>query len=313
MLIMELMQELESAIQNQSDYVFKTDKITYSSVEVKGERESFVTGYIAVPEIDLENDLMTDTALKSMLRQITESAITLDFEHEAFRDDPSILPVGMIVEAKVDNRGLWVKAKLNKHSPKYKALWGSIKEGFVNAFSVAFKPIKTVTKKIGDVSVRLIEELKLLNVAMTGTPMSPGSRMTGHSMKSVMLKAIEDTKEEKVLINKSLLTKIMEVKDMAEEEVKQEETVEAPVEEVAPEPEAEAEVAPEPETVVEEAPAVQEKALNELKAKFDKLAKENAELKSEVKSIKASEVFKSTVETKPELKAEKVEMLNLIQ
>ena len=315
------MQELESELKSQEDYIFKTDKITYSVVDLKGEKESYITGYIAVPEIDLENDLMTPNALKSMLRQITESTITLDFEHEAFRDNNSILPVAKIVEAKVDNRGLWVKAKLNKHSPKYKALWGSIKEGFVNAFSVAFKPLKTVTKKMGDITVRLIEELKLLNVAITGTPMSPGSQMTGHSMKSVMLKAINDTREEKVLVSKSLVTKLVEEKTMEEEKEKIETTEEPTekVEEVAEEVTEEAKPEEKVEEVVAEveaeapAEAVEQKALEELKAKFDELTEANAKLETEMKSLKETEVFKSTVEVKPELKSEKVSMLSLIQ
>lgn len=311
-------QELIQEMNSQTDYIFNTDSITYASVGLKGNKQSYVTGYISVPEIDLYDDLITPAALKSMLRQITEKTITLDYEHEAWRDDNTILPVGKIVEAKVDERGLWVKAQLNSHSPKYKALWGSVKEGFVNAFSIAFKPLKTVEKSIGDTKVRLIEELELLNVALTSNPVNKGATMTGHSMKSVMLKAINDTKEEKVLVSKSLLTKFMEEKNMEEKKIESTELKdESP--EAAPEAEATPEAEPvkeepvveekteEPaEAPAEEAPEVEVKALADLKAKVEAQAKE-------LKDLKEKSVFKSTLSGKPAVVEEKsIDMLSLV-
>jgi HK97 family phage prohead protease len=167
--------ELKSAIQNQVSYTFTTDQITFSKTELKGEKQAYVTGYISVPDVDLYDDVVTMKAMDSMLKQIQDSVITIDYEHEAWRDDNSLLPVAKIVEAKVDDRGLWVKAILNRHSPKFKALWGSIEDGFINAFSIAFKPLKTVEKTLGGTTVRLIDELKLLNVAFTGAPVNQGS------------------------------------------------------------------------------------------------------------------------------------------
>jgi len=328
---MELAQQVVEQLESQRDYSFNTDKFTYTLISEKGEKQAYVTGYISVPEIDLYNELVTPQALKSMLQQIKSQVITLDYEHEAFRDDNTILPAGKIVEAKVDDRGLWVKCMLNKHSPKFKALWGSIKDGFVNAFSIAFKPLKTVEKAIGDVTVRIIDDLKLLNVALTGCPVNEGAKMTGHSMKSVMLKAIDDTKDEKVLVSKSLLTKLVEEKTMEEEKKVEEtpevveetetveektETVEEPVEETKEEPADEA-VEAEPEAPAEEAKPVEAeveaKALAELKAEVEKLKVDRAELKSDLEDLKKNEVFKSTISEKPELKSEKVEMLDLVK
>jgi len=315
---METIAQLKSEMSNQEAYQFCTDRMTHF-IDLKGDKQAYVTGYISVPEIDLYNDLITPAALKSMLAQIMAKTITLDYEHEAFRDDNTILPVGKIVEAKVDERGLWVKAVLNSHSPKYKALWGSIKGGFINAFSIAFKPLKILKKTIGNATVQLIEDLQLLNVAFTGTPVNGGAVMTGHSMKSVMMKAIEDTKEEKVLVSKSLITKLMEEKSMGEEDI----TPEAPAEEEAKveEPEADAEEEtpveePEaaPEVVEEEVAEVETKAELALKAMVADLTKKVEAQALEMKSLKEQPVFKSTLsDIKPELKAEdKVEMLNLI-
>ena len=316
---METIQLLEKEINSQVDYVFNTDSFTYSSVGLKGDKQSYVTGYISVPEIDLYNDLVTPNALKSMLRQISEKTIVLDYEHEAFRDDNTILPVGKIIEAKVDDRGLWVKAKLNSNSPKYKALWGSIKDGFLNAFSIAFKPLKTVEKSIGDTQVRLIEDLELLNVALTGTPVCAGAKLTGHSMKSIMLKAIEDTKEDKVLVTKKLLTKLMEVKNMGEEEKVESKPVEEVVEEKPAEEPAEEPETPEEPVVEAPAPEAEAKPVEEVKVE-EKTLKVIADLKAlvekqtaEIKSIKESPVFKSTLSEDKPVEAKAIDMLSLVR
>lgn len=293
---------LKDIMENQKEYKFTTDKFDYANVSVKGKKEknAYVTGYISVPEVDIYNDLVTINGLKSMLRQIESSTVTIDFEHEAWRDDNSILPVAKIVEAKVDDRGLWVKAMLNKSSPKYNALWGSIKDGFVNAFSIAFKPLLTVTKDMNGVEVNLIEDLKLLNVAFTGAPVNEGAIMTSFSMKSVMLKAINEHSEEQVVVSKSLLTKLMEEKSMSNENS---DAPIAPVVEPTPEPIVEPTpepvVEPTPEPVVEEKAIQNEKIIAELKSMVEKQAEDNKKLQAEMKSIKEKAVFKSLTPASP--------------
>ena len=305
---MEAIQELQTVLNNQDGYKFTTDTLTFSTAELKGEKQAYVTGYISVPEVDLYNDLVTMKAMNSMLQQIKDSTITIDYEHEAWRDDNSILPVAKIIDAKVDDRGLWVKCKLNKNSPKYKALWGSIKDGFVNAFSIAFQPIKTVEKSIGGTTVRLIEELKLLNVAFTGAPVNEGAKMTEFGMKSVMLKAIAET-EEQVVVSKSLLTKLMEEKSMVEEqkieevveEVKEEKTVEQP------------ETVEAVKEVVAEDPKLTE-LVSELKSMVEAQNKVIEKQSLEMKALEKREVFKSPVSVKPEVKSveKSIDMLSLI-
>ena len=176
-------------------YSFLTDQVAYETVETKGDKKYFITGYISTGEKDLLNDVVTPKGMQSMLKQIRESTIMLDYDHEAWRDSPTILPVGKIVQAKIDDRGLWIKAELNPHSPKFKDMWNSIKDGFIKAFSIAFKPVKTVMKVMGDTRVRLLEDLKLLNVALTGVPVNQDATIDNYGMKSIMLKAINDVGE----------------------------------------------------------------------------------------------------------------------
>jgi len=317
---METLQELQEIVNNQSGYKFTTDLLRFSEENLKGEIQAFVTGYISVPEVDLYNDLVTMKAMESMLKQIEETTITIDYEHEAWRDNNSILPVAKIVEARVDSVGLWIKAILNKNSPKFKCLWGSIKDGFINAFSIAFQPLRTVEKSFGDVTVRLIEELKLINVAFTGAPVNKGARVVDFGMKSVMLKAIGDIEKsgEQVIVPKRILTKLMEEKNMVEENIvepveepKTEETVEEPkTEETKTE---EPVVEPKTEEPVENSKT--EQLITELKSMVEAQNKTIEKQAADLKALGEREVFKSPVNIKPETKSinERVDLLSLIK
>lgn len=274
-------------------YSFTTDILNYHSVEAKGEKKHYVTGYISTKDRDIYDDIVTEKGLNSMLEQINNSTVTLDYEHEAHRDDNTIIPVGKIVEARIDEKGLWVKAELNKHSPKFKSMWDSIKDGFVNAFSIAFKPVKAITKHIGDAQVRLIDELELVNVAFTGCPVNPNAKITGHNMKSVMLKAISDMEaisltEEKKIENKD------EAPASEAEAPKEEAQPEAPAEEKKEE-------APAEESKADE--DVEQKAqMEEMTKQLKAMADEQEKLKKELKDVKEAPVFKSKAPEQPEKK-----------
>jgi len=292
-----------------SEYTFRTEQFAF---EMKGGKH-YVTGYISNTERDIVDDIVTEKALKSMLKQINESTITLDYEHEAFRDDPTILPAGKIVEAKIDDRGLWVKAEINKNSPKFKSLWGSIKDGFLKAFSIAFKPIKVVEKTLVDGTVRLIEELQLLNVAITATPVNQSAVISNYSMKSVMLKAINEVNE---MVDENV-EKPAEVK----EEAKVEEVAEAPKEEVKEEAKVEekGEFPPkkkdgeedEEEEDKDKKKKVEEKSVI---AELKSLRKEIESQNKEIKDLKEKGIFKSKISEQPivEKSVDVKDMLSMI-
>jgi hypothetical protein len=173
---------------------------------------------------------------------------------------------------------------------------------------------------MGNTVVRLIEDLTLLNVALTATPVNAGAKMTGHNMKSVMLKAIDDTTEEKVLITRSLLTKLMEEKSMGETEIKSEsnkmdeETKEDKACVKKSDDKEEEVVETKEDEESDDKESVEQKALAEMTKNLEKLQKENSEIMAELKSLKNSPVFKSTVsENKPVMKSEPINMLSLIR
>jgi len=283
-----------------SIYKFRTDSIHYKSENKDGTKNYYVEGYISTSEKDVYNDIVTKEGMESMLKQINERQITIDYDHEVWRDSNSILPVGKIEEARIDENGLWVKCKLNPASPKFKNLWGSIKGGFITAFSIAFKPLKTLMKTIGDTEVRLLEDLQLLNVALTGAPVNKTAIMTDFGMKSVMLKAITEMEEIK----------------MSEEEKKKLDTPEEDSEEVKAEekPVKEEEKKEEEEKVEEK--SEDNKIVEELTAQLKSLQEKMEKQEAELKSIKEKEVFKAVVETpQVEIKSEdsRTNVLNFIR
>ena len=127
-----------------------------------------------------------------MLTQIKSGSIKIDYEHETIHEnDLNKNPIARIIDAKKDDKGLWVKATLNKSNPRFNEIWGSIKDGFLDAFSIAFKPLETATRYIQGKAVRILNKLKLINVGITGTPVNEECRMD-----KVVIKAIKDLEED---------------------------------------------------------------------------------------------------------------------
>ena len=186
----------------QKSFAFFTDNIGWEEVQTKSGKKPYITGYISTDDLDLYNDIVTRDCMSSMMKQIEENNITLDYDHEVWRKPTGAfqhgtqLPVGKVVNAKLDSRGLWVRVQLNKDSPKFSNLWHSVKNGFLNAFSIAFKPLKAVNKQIGSAKVRLLDDLKLINIALTGAPINSNAviesvGMKSRGMRSVVLKSLE--------------------------------------------------------------------------------------------------------------------------
>lgn len=260
---------------NLKTYQFYTDQVGFSEVDTKGDKEYYITGYISTKDKDLVNDVVSDKALDGMLRQIQSKNIKLDVDHEIWsKENLDILPIGRITEARRDGRGIFIKATLNRNHAKFKEVWGSIKDKYLDAFSIAYKAVDFTYKTMEGVKTRILNGIELLNVAITGNPVNPACTMT-----SVFTKSITENPE---------------VPKMAEEETKSEEQ---PVEE-------------QPKEVVEEKEAVEEKEeapeeLAEVKSLKETIESKDAELKSlnethvaEVKSLKEAneklqEEFKS--------------------
>jgi len=160
------------------------DGFLWSEVNLKGERQYFIEGYASTIDEDKAGEILDLSAQKDIYDQMRNQNITMDIEHEEWYDDSGKvlarpknekIPVAKIIHAELRPQGVWVKAQLNTHLRSFSEVWGSIKDGFLKAFSVAFYPIQ----KAGGV----IKHLNLVNVTLTGSPVNPNATFAV-SMKS---------------------------------------------------------------------------------------------------------------------------------
>ena len=156
-------------------------------VELKKEGEDFfVEGYISTSDLDLVNDVVTKGCIMDMAEQMRERTIKLDVEHESFRGNneveleinKTLIPVAKIDDFSIDKKGLKIRTVLNNHSQRFEEVKGSIKDGFLDAFSIAFIPVKSKEIMREGKEVRMLDKIDLLNAAYTGNPVNTNSAMT---------------------------------------------------------------------------------------------------------------------------------------
>lgn len=282
-------------------YNFCTDEIQAYSIKLKGEKHYYISGFAATTDIDLFDDMLTEKCLKSTVNQMIGRSIKIDLDHEVFRDketgeqyeeEKHTIPLGKVVEAEIKStengkKGIWINAKLNGAYPGFKSIWQSIKGKFLDAFSVAFYPIKAVKKAIGEKIVNALDEINLRNIALTGMPVNPNARLD-----AVMVKALND---------------FSEVNTMSEEVVEKKPEAELKPEEAVEETPVDEKVEEKVEEVVEEKKE-EEKESAELKSILSAMKDENAKMveklekmDAELKSFKEMPVFKSIQEEQPKV------------
>lgn len=278
-------------------FIFTSDPI-----ELKSEGENFfVEGYISTSDLDLVNDIVTKSCLMDMAEQMKNRVIKFDVEHESFRGksnleretNKTIIPVAKVEDFLMDKKGLKVRAMLNPHSTRFNEVKGSIEGGFLDAFSIAYVPVKSIDQNKDGQKIRLLDKINLLNIAFTGNPVNTEARMINVFAKSLKFMEENHTHE-------SDLIKLQEVK-MTEDEKKVDETEESePTSEPeASEPETESKNKKKVEDEDEEEDEdgkkkkkVKDEELAEVKSRLEKTEKELAE----VKALLKKPILKSRVE-----------------
>jgi len=282
-----------------------TTPLNVNLVEIKGVEHLFVEGDISTNDIDLVNDVMTKECQESMQKQILDRNMKLDIEHEAFKgsteEEKEIaktkIPAGKLVDATVKDLGSGrystrVKGEINVHNPNYKSIKGNLMDSYLDAFSVAFLPTSVTNEQREGKSVRLLNDVKLLNVALTGNPCNTKAQLTEIFTKS--MDAVEEYKKLKEFdpsIENSLVVKNNDSKadlvgDNKLNSIKNSNKMTDNNDEAtAPEEnEAEAESIDANEVAVK-AMSVDLKALND---KYEVVAKEHVDLKESMKAISES-------------------------
>lgn len=185
-----------------------TTPLNINLTEIKGVERLFVEGDISTNDIDFVDDIMTKECQESMQKQILERNMKLDIEHEAFVGDTdeereiskTKIPAGKLTDATVKDLGndrysTRVKGEINRNNSRYKEIKNNLLEKYLDAFSVAFIPIDVKYIEKEGKEIRLLNDVILLNVALTGNPCNTKAQLNEIVAKS--MDAVELYKKEK--------------------------------------------------------------------------------------------------------------------
>jgi len=180
-------------------FVFNSDSLEIKNID----GEEFIEAYMTTGDKDLVNDIVTREGMADMLSQLKDRTVKIDIEHEAVRGKDStdtelnktIIPAGKIVDAELDTKGVKIRIKNNPDYKKFnskgdivlsaKEVKNNIKNGFYDALSIAYIPIKDKVVKMKEDTVRLLDKVNLINVAYTGNPVNPSAGITDIMLKSL--------------------------------------------------------------------------------------------------------------------------------
>lgn len=182
-----------------------TYELFVSGVQLKEESDDdYIEGFVSTPDVDLGNDKVV--CQKEIAAQLMSNSVAnkLSFRHDWLKKegfDENIAPFGRCVmsEAKEipgsKTEGTWARYRLNKSYPGYQEKKEGIKKGFYDGFSIEYKALNTVSQKIGNALVRVIDSIKIIGVGIAARPMNPGSMLTGFTLKEY--EYVEDDVESK--------------------------------------------------------------------------------------------------------------------
>jgi len=182
--------------------------LRYEVIEEKGEEKIILFGNISTNDMDLVNDIVTKNCLESMKSQMLERNMKLDIEHEAFRGmgveekeiNKTKIPAGRFIDAAIESLGgnrwaLAAKSMLNRFNPRYMEIKGNVTDRMLDAYSIAFIATKVRHENINGKDVRFLDDVKLLNVALTGNPINTQAINREVFLKSI--ESLEDYEQEK--------------------------------------------------------------------------------------------------------------------
>lgn len=173
------------------------DKVEQKSYFIYGNIKSVnddeVTGYISTYDSDYYNDIVTKNCMSDMYEQLNNTSLKIDLEHESFRGETeldkqlnkTLNPIAKVVDKFMDDKGILVKTVLNKNHKRYAEAKGSIKDGFLDAFSIAYIPEKVRFEEKDGKRYRYLDKVKLLNAAFTGIPVNSHATFTQVAIKSI--------------------------------------------------------------------------------------------------------------------------------
>jgi HK97 family phage prohead protease/HK97 family phage major capsid protein len=123
----------------------------------------YIEGYANTTDIDRSGDVIPTTAWEKGMDNYLKNPVILAYHDH---DDP----VGVMVDHKVDSKGLWIKARISAAASE---VFNKVKDGILRTFSVSFIIKDAIYDSVTDIFV--IKELELLEISVVSIPCNQNS------------------------------------------------------------------------------------------------------------------------------------------
>jgi HK97 family phage prohead protease len=151
------------------------------------EKNVYIEGYASSAIEDIHGERLSREAIRLAASEITKEPYNkLFLNHAPLRRDATAIekiPIGRIIYARPEGEKLWIQAVLNSSHPLFETVSQSIKNGFLNAFSMGFRVLKRVGK--------LVMRIQPLEVSLVGVPVNPQAVVTDVYAKGVFFTSHE--------------------------------------------------------------------------------------------------------------------------
>ncbi len=117
----------------------------------------FISGYASVNAPDRDGDVVPSSVWEKGMTNYLKNPIIL--AHHDHRD-----PIGRMVEHKIDDKGLWIKARISAAAE----IFNLIKDNVVTAFSVSFRVLDAEYNAVTELFI--IKELELIEISAVSVP-----------------------------------------------------------------------------------------------------------------------------------------------
>jgi len=143
---------------------------------VEEDGDLYIAGYASDFDIDRDGEYIEPGALQKALDSYMENPV-LCYHHKMSE------AMGQVVEAKVDGKGLWIKARVDQPEPGTEAAnrFRQVAKGTLRGFSIGGFFRKAVAK-----GKTMIHEIDLVEISLTPTPVNP------RTLGTVVGKALDD-------------------------------------------------------------------------------------------------------------------------
>lgn len=123
-----------------------------------GTESVFIEGYASTTDIDRSGDVVPKSVWEAGIQNYLKNPIILA-QHDY--DDP----IGRMVDYKIDDKGLWVKARISSAAEE---CFNLIKDKVLTAFSIGFRIMDAEYNSAAEVF--LIKELELVEISVVSVP-----------------------------------------------------------------------------------------------------------------------------------------------